>query len=178
MEFNFQNNQIDIVEIPSIGDLHYTGVERNYLKVRIINSLILGLVFSIILGSLFFTDLRESADGRWVYLGLVVLFILLFVLSLLSSVKGFQYMSYALRERDIVFKKGWIWKSQTMIPFKRVQHCEVNQSPVERFFELAKLKVYTAGGSASDLSISGLNPQVAERLKHFITTQNGNDEEE
>lgn len=87
-------------------------------------------------------------------------------------------MGYAIRNRDILFKKGWLWKSNTMIPFNRVQHCEVNQNPIERYFGLAKLKVFTAGGTSSDLSISGLTPAKAEQLKHYITTQTAHDQEE
>ena len=45
-------------------------------------------------------------------------------------------------------------------------------------FNLAELKVFTAGGASSDLSISGLSPETAARIKDFIVIKTGIDEEE
>ena len=88
---------------------------------------------------------------------------------LLEEIKGFKKRGYALRQRDITYKKGFLIHSQTTIPFNRVQHCETTQGPLSRAFGLMSLKVFTAGGASSDLRISGLRPEEANRLKDFIT---------
>ena len=85
---------------------------------------------------------------------------------------------YALRERDIIYQSGLLWRRYTVLPFNRVQHAEVQQGPVERLFELSKLKIYTAGGSGSDMIISGLPLDRAQNIKHFILHQTSGDEEE
>lgn len=81
---------------------------------------------------------------------------------------SFSYMSYAIRERDISYKSGWLWKSMTTIPFNRVQHCDIKQGILDRRFGLSKLTIYTAGGQNTDLEIPGLLPDTAEKLKAFI----------
>ena len=88
-------------------------------------------------------------------------------------------MHYALRERDIVYKSGWLWKQMTTAPFNRVQHVSIDQGPIERQFNLSKLKIFTAGGGASDLTIPGLDPTTANDLKEFIVKKTlASDEEQ
>jgi membrane protein YdbS with pleckstrin-like domain len=90
----------------------------------------------------------------------------------------FHKKSYAIRQKDIVYNSGLFWRSSIVIPFNRVQHCEVSQGPIDRFYKLAELKVFTAGGASSDLSISGLSPESAARIKDFLVIKTGIDEEE
>lgn len=101
-----------------------------------------------------------------------------FLWSLLATIKGFHYKSYALREKDIVYNTGWLWRRVTTVPFNRVQHVSIDQGPVERNFDLSKLKIFTAGGNASDMTIPGLRPETANYLKEFIVKKTLADEEE
>jgi len=62
-----------------------------------------------------------------------------------------------------------------------VQHCEIKAGPIQRFFKLKTLEIYTAGGNGSDLSIDGLRGDHAQVLKNYIiktTGQSRYDEEE
>ena len=90
----------------------------------------------------------------------------------------FPYKGYAIRQRDIIYKKGWLWKSVTTVPFNRVQHCDIKQGLIERQFNLSSLNVYTAGGQNSDLTIPGLEFEMAEKYKAFILKTISSDEEE
>jgi membrane protein YdbS with pleckstrin-like domain len=91
---------------------------------------------------------------------------------------GFHKKKYALRERDILYKTGLLWRSNTVIPFNRIQHAEVNQGPLDRLFNLAILRVFTAGGGSSDMVIPGLRPAEAQNIKEFILKRTAFDEEE
>ena len=82
---------------------------------------------------------------------------------------GFSRRGYALRERDLTYRKGWIFFSTTTLPFNRIQHTEVSQGPIEKKFDLCTLKIFTAGGSTSDLSIPGLEEEEAQQLRDFIS---------
>lgn len=172
---SFQNEVIPPEGLPQVKKIIYQKVERSYLNASIIGTIIFGLI--LLLGWIGFYFAAEDAPV-FIKTLIPILFVVFFCLALISSIQGFKYMGYAIRQQDIVFKKGWLWKSNTMIPFNRVQHCEVNQNPIERLFGLASLKVFTAGGASSDLSIAGLTPAKAEQLKLFITTQTTHDEEE
>lgn len=100
--------------------------------------------------------------------GAITFFILFTIWGFISTLKGFHNKAYALREKDIVYRSGWLWKQTTTAPFNRVQHVSIDQGPIERQFDLAKLKIYTAGGKTSDMSIPGLAPETANQLKEYI----------
>lgn len=97
--------------------------------------------------------------------------------SIIATTKRFASKSYALREKDIVYKSGWLWQHVTTVPFNRVQHVSIDQGPIERNFNLSKLKIFTAGGSASDITIPGLRPETADYLKEFIVKKTQDEEE-
>ena len=52
---------------------------------------------------------------------------------------AFHYMGYALREKDISYRSGWLWRSMVTVPFNRVQHCEIKQGLIDRRFGLSRL---------------------------------------
>lgn len=81
--------------------------------------------------------------------------------------------AWALRERDIVYRSGVVWRTTTAVPFNRIQHVETESTPLDRRFGLASLQVFTAGSAAGDLKIQGLPADVAERLRVFVLQQAG-----
>lgn len=86
-------------------------------------------------------------------------------------------MGYAIRERDLIYRTGVLWRAEHAIPFNRVQHVETGSKPLDRAFGLKSLHLYTAGASGSDLRIHGLPADVAERLRRFVLEQAGVDVE-
>ena len=172
----FLNEQVEIEDIPQVQNLEYKGLHRNYLTVELLGISILWIVIglAILMNIIFNSEIRGTIFppllfGFWILLVATTSFVV---------VKGFKRKKYALRERDIVYQQGLIWRKFVVLPFNRVQHAEVHQGPIERIFDLGKLKVYTAGGSSSDLTISGLEVKKAQSLKHFILQKTVMDEEE
>ncbi len=80
---------------------------------------------------------------------------------------------YVVRDRDILFRKGVIWRSVTAIPFNRIQHVETSSTPFDRKFGIATLQLFTAGGSGGDLKIDGLSADTAEQLRVFVLRKVG-----
>ncbi|MDQ8205381.1 PH domain-containing protein [Pelagicoccus sp. SDUM812003] len=74
----------------------------------------------------------------------------------------------ALRDKDVLFKKGLWWRERAALPLNRVQHIEIHRGVIERKLGLSTLKLYTAGGSGVDLQISGLESDRADRMKQYI----------
>ena len=79
---------------------------------------------------------------------------------------------YVVRDKDILFRKGVVWRSVTAVPFNRIQHVETSNTPLDRKFDLATLQLFTAGGSSGDLKIDGLAARVAEQLRVLHPAQN------
>ncbi len=172
----FINDQVFDIQLPQIATLEYSPLEKNLLKADLIwNVIFFAIAYFVSFGLRWFAEVEWMIDyGSYIWLGIGVLMLL----SLVYTYFEFHKKSYALRQKDIVYNKGLFWQSSIVIPFNRVQHCEVSQGPIDRLYKLAELKVFTAGGSSSDLSISGLSPETAARIKDFIVTKTGLDEEE
>jgi len=172
----FENLQVEVNNLPKVENLVFQPLEERYRTV-----LILSKIFAFLVGSLIvIIVLRELNDKipKELQYGIIAIVILNLIWGLINAIKGFKHKSYALRQKDIIYKSGWLWKQMTTAPFNRVQHVRIDQGVIERKFNLAKLKIFTAGGNSSDLSIPGLDPVTANELKEFIVKKTLQDEEE
>ena len=79
-----------------------------------------------------------------------------------------QIRGWALREHDVAYRSGLVFRKTVILPFNRVQHAEVASGPLQRHFGLASVKFYTAGGSSVDLKITGLEADRANDLRDHI----------
>jgi len=92
-------------------------------------------------------------------------------LALISAVYGFYFAKscgYYKGEFDLLYKEGLWWKKQTALSFSRIQHIDISHGPLERRYNMATIKFFTAGGVASDLKIPGLPNELAESLRTEI----------
>jgi membrane protein YdbS with pleckstrin-like domain len=81
------------------------------------------------------------------------------------------YRGWALREHDIIARSGVLWRSVTALPVARIQHVETTHGPLERAYDLARLKLYTAGGLTADLVVIGLDRETADKLREYLVEQ-------
>jgi len=65
-------------------------------------------------------------------------------------------------------RRGLFWRSETLVPRSRVQHTDVNRSPLDRRLGLASLKVYTAGTRLAHVSLEGLPAERAVELRDAL----------
>lgn len=173
----FQNSQVDLDLLPSYKSVNLKPLEPNYLKAQMMFSLIWILVLLIVQAVIFI--LLKEWNRQQIFLMIAIpVFMLIGVLPLIITYLGFRKKAYALRQKDILYKTGLLWRKTIVLPFNRIQHSEVNHGPIDRMYGLASLKLFTAGGSTSDLSIPGLKDEEAHRLKEYITHKTGMDEEE
>lgn len=173
---DFENNQLPSQHLPSIDDIQFESLELNYQKVSIyftafffMAAIIIYLGIGIFVEELFASPLIWIVVGGWILVACFFIFL---------SYKSYFYEGFALREKDVVYKSGMWFRSTIIVPFNRVQHCEINQGPIDRYFGLSELSLFTAGGSSSDLNIPGLSQETAAKLKQFITNKVAHDEDE
>ena len=165
----FENPQIEISELPSTEALDFKKLDPGYLTVKIVNHLVFFTFAGLAL--ILFAWLNDGFPFAAVYLFISGAWVLIYLISLGYMVKAFRYKGYVLRERDIIYRSGWFWSSITIVPFNRIQHCELSQGPFEKIFNLAKLNVFTAGGQSSDLQLPGLKKEEAASIKEFLVNQ-------
>lgn len=167
MQINmFSNTNINIENLPTISNADFKPLNNKYHSVIMIRSGVLTIVALVLMVlAYYFVDIPEINPYK-LYISALV--IIIFIIQLAVSYFGFYKKKYLIREMDILYKTGLFWQEETSIAYVRIQHSEVVQGPIDRMFGLAKLTLYTAGGSSSDLSIPGLSHGNATKLKDFI----------
>jgi membrane protein YdbS with pleckstrin-like domain len=162
----FANSQIETSDLPSISQVEFQKLAPAYRNVEYIGMSILS-AFLFIGPVVVFFNVPESF--LFVRYGVFVVWALIFAGGMYLAGKQYEMAGYALRQHDVIHKHGVWWRTMTTIPFNRMQHCEISQGPIQNIFGLATLRVFTAGGTSSDLAIDGLEKAEAERIKEFIT---------
>ncbi len=81
--------------------------------------------------------------------------------------------SYALREHDLSYSSGLIFRKTVTQPVLRIQHIELKRGPIERKIGLATLQVFSAGGALETFQIPGLPLTEAQKLREFILRHKG-----
>ena len=162
----FINTSIDTSSLPAAEDIGLQPVHRDYKKILVMewsfSSLFLVFVVAVLVFSI--DALRETYG--WIIITVFILLIIAF--HFYSIQRSFPVLAYAVRDHDVVWRKGWIIRSTRICPFNRVQNCSVQSGPLERRFGLASLLVYTAGTEGADIRINGLTQEEADRLRYFI----------
>jgi hypothetical protein len=79
------------------------------------------------------------------------------------NARGYQISADRLR-----VVRGLMFRSDTVVPFGRVQHIDVAQGPLERFFGIATLTLHTAGNHNASVSLPGLGEELAREMREAI----------
>ena len=81
---------------------------------------------------------------------------------------SFKKKAYAFRNHDVIYRSGLIATNTMVIPNNRVQHVALHEGLISRYFGLAKVEIFTAGGSSSDVEIPGIAKEEAENIKQLL----------
>ncbi len=96
--------------------------------------------------------------------------VLLIALALIIRIPARRYgaRGYQMSADRLRVVRGLLFRSDTVVPFGRVQHIDVNQGPLERFFGIATLTVHTAGNHNASVSLPGLGQDLAADMREDI----------
>ena len=161
---NFTNSILNINELPKLESLDYNKLDKNYLT----ETLIIRLVFILPLAALVFVVYFKQPDYL---LEAVLAAIALFIVFMFFGYLSFFKKAYALRQKDVSYRRGIVFHSITTIPLSRIQHSELLRGPLDRMLGLSSVKIYTAGGSSSDITLPGLPLKTAEKVREFINNK-------
>ena len=169
---DFQNNKLSLDELPQLNVLDFERLPGRYFRLRLWTwALVLFLSSFLLFGGILWANVKEDvliSEIPAVLWGLMTAWYLFISLWGISEFNGFALRGYAMRERDLSFRSGYFFHAYTTVPFNRLQHSEISQGPLERAVKLCTLKIYTAGSSGANLSISGMDPIDAQRIRDYI----------
>ena len=96
--------------------------------------------------------------------------VLLVALALVIRIPARRYGSrgYQIGADRLRVVRGLVFRSDTVVPFGRVQHIDVNQGPLERFFGIATLTLHTAGNHNASVALPGLGEELAREMREDI----------
>jgi membrane protein YdbS with pleckstrin-like domain len=96
--------------------------------------------------------------------------VLLIALALIIRVPQTRYNArgYQISADRLRVVRGLMFRYDTVVPFGRVQHIDVHQGPLDRFFSIATLTLHTAGNHNASVSLPGLGEEVAREMREDI----------
>lgn len=160
-------------DLPDADAITYHRLERKHGTSLLVGTLLVWFVVTVVWSVIVtVSGIESSLFPRFVfYLFPILPLVLIFIA---CRVIAASY-GYAVRDQDVHYRKGVIWRSETSLPFSRIQHVEVDRGPLERLYGLSTLKFFAAGGGSADLSVPGLNEADAIKLRAFILDRIGAD---
>jgi membrane protein YdbS with pleckstrin-like domain len=80
----------------------------------------------------------------------------------------YRRLRYGLTDRLLQVVRGWLFHTDTIVPFVRVQHLDVTRGPVDKLFGTSTLVIHTAGTRNSIVTVPGLAPGRAAEIRDII----------
>ncbi len=173
--FSNKERLTDDLEAPS--EMNFEALSPAYKKMFFVSTLVVAM--SVIVVNL---ALNLLATGSLQSLLTSVVAIIASSFLILAAGLGlmlpdlmWRSKGYQLREHDLHYCRGVIWHRVTSLPYVRMQHVKLESGPVERYFKLATLKFYTAGGGSADMTIPGLPFGTASKIRSYVMLRAGDD---
>ncbi|WP_435364287.1 PH domain-containing protein [Haloarchaeobius sp. DYHT-AS-18] len=125
------------------------------------------VITAVVLGGILFGLDRIAELG----LGLaipVALALLIIAIGVGHAILLYRDWRFDLESDSLYLERGVITRVETAVPYVRVQHVDTQRSPIDRALGLSRVVVYTAGSRGADVSVPGLTPERARRLRNEL----------
>lgn len=129
------------------------------LAFRTVASMLVGLALWIAIAVALYL---MFGDWWWLFGGIPA------VLTLATMPMAFvrvRSIGYALRQDDLLVRRGVMFREQKAVPYGRLQHVDVNQGPFDRMMGIYTLQLVTAASSAT---IPGLTRSDSDGLRDHL----------
>ncbi|MGW8429910.1 PH domain-containing protein [Curtobacterium citreum] len=142
----------------------WTRVSPKLVWTELVSTVLVGLVLTA--GCVLFAVLNDgfgqTAGTVWSLIAIVVAVVAL-VTAVLTP-RRVRAIGYALRDDDLVLRRGLMWQRFTAVPYGRMQLVDVNRGPLDRMLGLSELKFVTAAAS-TNVRIPGIPAADADALR-------------
>lgn len=176
------NPTLDPAELPPVDALTWRPMAASYPWIVLMSSMVSWLIVLFIV--FFAAAVLPQAIPEdqmppllaWLlpHSGWLLLFALY---SLLKGQVTVRTMRYCVRDQDIHFRRGLVWRRFSHLPISRIQHVSLASGPLERAFGVQQLMLFTAGSGGADMVLPGLPRDSAEQLRQFIIDRAALDEQ-
>ena len=151
-------------DVDDDGEL--TKLHPNYKMIMQIGALFIG--FFILIGALILdTALNDQLGTPW---GIIIApaAILAIIVGFRVPIARYNARGYQISRDRLRVVRGIWWHSDTIVPFGRVQHIDVDQGPLERALGIATMTLHTAGSHNASVRLPGLGHELAVEMREEI----------
>ncbi len=139
-----------------------TPLHPNYVK--LVRLATLGAVLPFVFVALVLEFAGELPHGA----ALVPVLLAAAYLLVRLPLRRYQARGYQLGADRLRVVRGLLFRSDTVVPFGRVQHIDVHQGPLVRAYGLATLVLHTAGTHNASVALPGLAHADALAMREDI----------
>lgn len=150
------------ISVPPASGEDLTPLDPRHITVNRIVSAIFAAIFVVGAAVLEFARL-VSPGVIIVPVALLALYYAWFI-----PLRKYRRWGYHVSADRLRIVRGYLFYSDTIVPFGRIQHIDVEQGPVQRPFGIATLQVHTAGNHNSTVSLPGLAHADALAMREAI----------
>ncbi len=157
---------LDAAALPIAQEGELTKLHPNYAHALRVRTTLMAIPFLIAALVLELVNREEALIPSGIIAGSVLLIAILLILRIPArryGARGYQMSADRLR-----VVRGLLFRSDTVVPFGRVQHIDVDQGPLERFFGIATLTLHTAGNHNASVALPGLGEELAREMRETI----------
>lgn len=98
----------------------------------------------------------------------VPVFLLYLFAAFVVPKRKYRHWGYDMGSDRLRIVRGYMFYRDTVVPFGRIQHIDVEQGPIDRRYDLATLTVHTAGNHNSTVTLPGLLHADALAMREAI----------
>ncbi len=161
---NFTNETIDTKQLPRFEEVELSSLHPKYWNVVVLNTSVFFVLLALVLTFILYKVEQLNSLIPYILIGFGIVLLFVFYLTRI----GFKKKGFAFRNHDVIYRSGIIATNTMVIPYNRVQHVALHEGFISRYFGLAKVEIFTAGGSSSDIEIPGIAKEEAENIKQLL----------
>jgi putative membrane protein len=108
----------------------------------------------------------DASKTAFIYTGILGFIVIIAIISYLQ----YYFFTFYIDEEnsDFVIQKGVLNKTRITIQLHKIQQVNINQSLIQRFINVYKLEIDTAGSDKKEASISAISHELATILKERL----------
>lgn len=145
----------------AIVDIDWRGVSPKYIVVDIVGYVISA---AVVLGAASFAAWFFGQPLVWMAVSVLAV---MFLITIVLTPRRVRSIGYALRQDDLLFRRGILFQRFVSVPYGRMQLVDINRGPLARWLGLSELKFVTAA-AATGVVIPGLPEADAEELRDTL----------
>ena len=139
-----------------------TSLHPNHVKVTRIVALLFTLPF--VVGAIVLEAVGALPFGVFI----IPVLLLATFLVIRVPLRRYHARGYDMGADRLRVVKGILFRSDSVVPFGRIQHIDVHQGPLQRAYGISSLIVHTAGTHNSSVLLPGLGNDTAVEMREEI----------